>query len=99
MKSSATDEDVNAFMEAVFPEMAHLARASFDEAWVLRTATKELLRLRAELASVTNQQARLREAFQNLVDAMPEQSVGHGHPMLKAWPAALAVLASPEASK
>jgi hypothetical protein len=38
-KPKATDADVMAFLEAVYPGGAHLAAASFDEATVLRDAT------------------------------------------------------------
>ena len=48
MKQKASDEDVNAFMRAVFPAAPDLAIAAFDEAHVLRTATQVIATLREE---------------------------------------------------
>lgn len=46
-KKAATDAEVRAFIEAVFPDAPDLAMAAFDEAHVLRTATALINDLRA----------------------------------------------------
>lgn len=50
MKRHATDAVIDAFIEAVFPDAPALARVSFDEAHVLRTATEAIAALRHQLA-------------------------------------------------
>lgn len=47
-KQQATDAEVKAFMEAVYPDAASLAMASFGERDVLTTATKLIADLRAD---------------------------------------------------
>ena len=47
MKRKATDDDVHAFMAAIYPEGPALATAAFDEATVLREATRLIMALRA----------------------------------------------------
>ena len=43
-----TPDYIMKFMEAVFPDYANLATASFDEKHTLETATAEITRLRGE---------------------------------------------------
>lgn len=56
----ARDSDVLAFIAAVFPDAPELARLSFDEGHVLRTATSQLALLRDENARLTKENETLR---------------------------------------
>ena len=56
-KRAATDNDVSAFMAAVFPGFDALATAAFDEGHVLRTATESLASLRADVARLAGELA------------------------------------------
>jgi hypothetical protein len=47
-KFRASDEDIKAFMVAIFPDGAELAMAAFDERYVLQEATRLIKTLRAE---------------------------------------------------
>lgn len=51
-RDTATKADIQAFMEAVFPEAPHLAMLAFDERQVLRAATRTIHDLRAVIASL-----------------------------------------------
>lgn len=60
MKRWASEAEVMAFMEAVFPEGGHLAAAVFDERYVLETATKLITELRATASDAYAQQRNIR---------------------------------------
>lgn len=54
MKRRASDEDVRAFMAAVYPLGPALATAAFDERLVLREATRLITELREAARAVLN---------------------------------------------
>mgnify|MGYP001579529263 CR=1 FL=1 len=49
MKKAASDEEVQAFIAAVFPDAPALARAAFDERYVLTEATRLITDLRVRV--------------------------------------------------
>jgi hypothetical protein len=53
MKRRATDEDIHAFIAAVYPLGPALATAAFDEATVLREATRLITELRTKNAELS----------------------------------------------
>lgn len=55
----ATDDEVFAFIAAVYPEAPHLAMAAFDEAQCLHDATAELARLAARVAELEGEKEKL----------------------------------------
>lgn len=73
-KQRASDEIVQAFMAAIYPDAPHLATAAFDEVRVLLEATRQLTEGRAENARL---RAAIREAEELLNDTeMPVNDEG-----------------------
>ena len=52
MKRRSTDDDIHAFMAAVYPLGPALATAVFDEATVLREATRQITVMREALREI-----------------------------------------------
>ena len=80
-KRDATDEDVAAFMAAVFPDAPNLATTAFDEHHVLRTAAALIAQLREkaealgdQVATLTRRREEMERHNEELQDVLTKQS-------------------------
>lgn len=59
-KNYALDEEVLAFIAAVFPEAPQLVAIAFDEGHILRTATERLLTLQKQVDFFTEEREEIK---------------------------------------